>query len=79
MAAAQMCPSSPSVSSMAGNSSGADSDVEVEKRKQKLKKKEFELHRKAHYNEMEAVKRWKLEHQDDDEDDDDGDEPMKSS
>ena len=54
-----------------GNCSGPDSDVEVEKKKDMMKKKEFELHRKAHYNEMEALKRWRSSHQDDDDDDDD--------
>ncbi len=54
-----------------GNCSGPDSDVEAEKKRNNLKKKEFALHRKAHYNEMEAVKKWRLEHQNDDDDDED--------
>lgn len=51
-----------------GNSSGPDSDVELERKRNSMKKKEFELHRKAHYNEMEAVRKWRTEHDDDDDD-----------
>jgi protein phosphatase inhibitor 2 len=68
-AARELCPSSPSISSH-GNSSGVDSDAE-QVRRRRMKAKEFELHRKAHYNEMEALRRWKMSHQDDDDDDDD--------
>ncbi len=76
VAAAQMvCPPSPSASSMA-SASGPDSDVEAEKRKNARKTKEFQLHRKAHYNEMEALRRWREQNHDDDDDDDDEDEEM---
>lgn len=73
-AAREICPPSPSASSVEGgfgNSSGPDSDVEGEKKKRTMKKKEFDLHRKSHYNEMEALKRWRSNCQDDDDDDDD--------
>ena len=74
MAAAQnmMFPSSPSDLGMGGGSSGPDSDAEKEARRQRMKAEEFKLHRKAHYDEFEAIRRWKEEHKsDDDEDDDD--------
>lgn len=69
-AAREMFPSSPSISSH-GNSSGPDSDAEPEKRKLRMKAKEFEMHRKAHYNEMEALKRWRMSNQNAGNDDDD--------
>mmetsp|Transcript_3780 Transcript_3780/g.4633 ORF Transcript_3780/g.4633 Transcript_3780/m.4633 type:complete len:191 (+) Transcript_3780:117-689(+) len=75
-AARQDCPPSPmsSVDGGLGNSSGPDSDVDMEKKRIIMKKKEFNLHRKAHYNEMEAIKKWREEHPNgDDEDDDDED------
>ena len=72
-AARDIFPSSPSMSSVdcgiGNNSSGPDSDMEGDKGRRNMKKKEFSLHRKAHYNEMEAVKKWQAEHQDDDDDD----------
>ncbi len=54
-----------------GNSSGPDSDVEAERKRISMKKKEFTLHRKAHYNEMEAVRKWRQEHPGDDDDEED--------
>ena len=38
------------------------------KMKQEEHVREFRDHRKKHYNEAEALKRWKMEHVDDDED-----------
>jgi protein phosphatase inhibitor 2 len=73
-AARDICPSSPSMSSVEGglgNSSGPDSDVEADRKRRLMKKKEFAMHRKNHYNEMDAVRKWKSDHQDDDDDDDD--------
>jgi len=64
-------PSSPSMSSQGGNSSGPDSDFELDGKRRKAKAKEFEMHRKSHYNEMEALKRWRGEHQNEIDDDDD--------
>jgi len=69
-AAREGYPSSASVSSYGGNSSGADSDVELDKRRKKMKAKEFEMHRKNHYNEFEAMKKWRNKQLDDDEDED---------
>ena len=69
-AARNACPPSPSLSSHGGNSSGPDSDFEMEKKRRRMKLKEFEMHRKTHYNEMEALRKWRLEHQNDDDDDD---------
>eukprot|EP00979_Chaetoceros_neogracilis_P013858 scaffold4124_cov267-Chaetoceros_neogracile.AAC.42 len=63
-------PPSPSMSSQGGNSSGPDSDFELDGKRKKTKAKEFEMHRKAHYNEMEAVRNWRAEHTNDDDDDD---------
>jgi len=51
-----------------GSGSGPDSDFELDKKRDRRKKQEFAMHRKTHYNEMEAVRRWKEEHQDDDDD-----------
>ena len=38
-----------------------------------MKMKEFEMHRKTHYNEFEAMRKWREAKHDDDEDDDDDD------
>lgn len=65
-------PSSPSLSG--GNSSGPDSDFELDGRRTRMKAKEFEMHRKAHYNEMEALKKWRAEHQNDSDDEDEDEE-----
>ena len=65
-------PSSPSLSG--GNSSGPDSDFELDGRRRRMKAKEFEMHRKAHYNEMEALKKWRAEHQNDSDDADEDEE-----
>jgi Protein phosphatase inhibitor 2 (IPP-2). len=70
-ASRETCPSSPSISSHGGNSSGAESDVDLEYKRKRMKAKEFELHRKAHYNEMEALRKWRSEHQNVDDDEDD--------
>jgi hypothetical protein len=35
---------------------------------QEVHEREFKDHRKKHYNEAEALKRWRMEHMDDDED-----------
>lgn len=72
VAARESSPSSPSVSmsSVGGGRESGGSDVEADLKKIKMKKKEFQLHRKAHYNEMEAVRKWKAEHMDEDNDDD---------
>mmetsp|Transcript_22341 Transcript_22341/g.27387 ORF Transcript_22341/g.27387 Transcript_22341/m.27387 type:complete len:180 (+) Transcript_22341:122-661(+) len=70
-AARETYPSSPSMSSVEGglgSGSGPDSDFELDKKRDRRKKQEFAMHRKTHYNEMEAVRRWKEEHQDDDDD-----------
>lgn len=71
VAAREAVPSSPSMSSHGGNDSGPDSDFELDKRRKKAKAKEFDMHRKAHYNEMEAVRKWRSDHSNDDIDDDD--------
>ena len=72
--ARDICPSSPSMtSSQGGNSSGADSDFERGERRKKAKAKEFEMHRKKHYNEMEALKNWRNQHHSDEDDEDDED------
>ena len=74
-AARQMFPSSPSDSGLGSGGSGPDSDGEREALRKEMKSREFRIHRKAHYNEMEAIRRWREEHQDDeDEDDDEGNE-----
>lgn len=73
-AAREIYPSSPSASSVEGglgSGSGPDSDIELDKKREKVKKHEFELHRKAHYNEFEAVRRWRAEHTDDEDEDED--------
>jgi protein phosphatase inhibitor 2 len=73
-------PSSPSEHAETDHSD-ACSDVEEEKRKE-MRKLEFKEHRKRHYNEMEALKRFRAQHPDDvapggedqaEEDDEDGD------
>ena len=70
-AARQMFPSSPSDSGLGcGSGSGPDSDGEREVLRKEIKSREFKIHRKAHYNEMEAIRRWREEHKDDEEDDD---------
>ena len=69
-AARDAYPSSPSASS-----SCYDSEKEDLKKKERSKM-EFKLHRKNHYNEMEAFKKWKNEHPrglDDDEEEEDDD------
>lgn len=66
-------PSSPSMSSCGGgNSSGPDPDsdfeLEKDKKRKNMKMKEFEMHRKTHYNEFEAMRKWRdATHDDDDE------------
>lgn len=46
-----------------------DTDVEEEQKKE-MRKMEFQEHRKRHYNEMELVRKFRLEHPDHDDDDD---------
>jgi len=65
--------SSPSMSSCGGGPD-PDSDFELEKDKKRenMKMKEFEMHRKTHYNEFEAMRQWRdATHDDDDDDEDD--------
>jgi protein phosphatase inhibitor 2 len=65
------CPLSPAPS-RDSNMSDSEGEEAVKRRKKKEMehKKEFETHRKKHYNEAEAMKRWKMEHQNDDDEDD---------
>ena len=63
-AKAQVCPNSP------GASLGS---ADEEERAKELKALEFKEHRKRHYNEMEMVRRFRMQHANDDDDDDDGD------
>lgn len=63
-------PSSPS-----SHADVSDHDsVAEEERKKEMKKMEFQEHRKRHYNEMEALRRFRQQHRDDtDEEDSDAD------
>jgi protein phosphatase inhibitor 2 len=63
-------PSSPS----AGTGGETDhSDVDEEQRKKEMREMEFKEHRKRHYNEMEAVRRFRQQHGDFSFEDEDGD------
>jgi len=51
-------------------SSAGSGGPRLAKERIKMKEVEFKMNRKAHYNEMDELRRWKMEHGDDDDDDD---------
>lgn len=58
------CPPSPH------GASDSEGEAEMKRRKAKIEEHEtaFKAHRKKHYNEAEAMKRWRAEHMNDDDD-----------
>mmetsp|Transcript_21118 Transcript_21118/g.29593 ORF Transcript_21118/g.29593 Transcript_21118/m.29593 type:complete len:307 (+) Transcript_21118:80-1000(+) len=60
-AARDAYPSSPSTSSFDGSETETSSK---EYRRKKIKDLQFKNHRKSHYNEMEALRKWRAEHAD---------------
>lgn len=52
-------------------SSAGSGGPRMAKERVKMKEVEFKMNRKAHYNEMEELRKWKMEHGDDDDDDED--------
>lgn len=68
-AAREQYPTSPS----SANSQDNDDDEDITVRREKIHEQEFKIHRKNHYNEMEAVRRFQMEHADDDDDEEEED------
>lgn len=72
------CPHSPAASRDGASDSEGETELKRRKAKQEEHDKAFKEHRKKHYNEAEAMKKWRMEHMDED-DDDDNEEEMKDS
>jgi hypothetical protein len=68
------CPLSPAPS-RDGGASDSEGEAEIKRRRAKQEEhdKAFKDHRKKHYNEAEAMRRWRAEHMDDDDSEDEGD------
>lgn len=74
------CPPSPAPSRDGASDSEGEAEIKRRKAKQEEHDKAFKDHRKKHYNEAEAMRRWKAEHMNDgDEDDSDEDENMNGT
>ena len=67
-------PSSPSSHGGGGSGMDEDKDDEANRRRDEIKALEFREHRKRHYNEMELVRKFRLENPDDDDENDADDE-----
>lgn len=74
------CPLSPAPSKDGASDSEGEAEIKRRRAKQEEHDKAFRDHRKKHYNEAEAMKRWRAEHMDDsDEDDSDEDDKMNGA
>lgn len=64
------CPPSPH------GASDSEGEADMKRRKAKIEEHDiaFKAHRKKHYNEAEAMKRWRAEHMNDDDDEDEEEE-----